>query len=107
MKEKETRTCPFCAEEIKRDAVKYKHCGEFLDQKPKTKWYFQTNWLVISFLVVGPFALPLFWFNPRYDRNVKIVISIVVIAASYYATLMLSHSYRTLTEFYQMLNQSY
>lgn len=26
-----TKKCPFCAEEIRSDAVKCKHCGEFLD----------------------------------------------------------------------------
>ena len=26
----ETKDCPFCAEEIKLAAIKYKHCGEFL-----------------------------------------------------------------------------
>lgn len=25
-------TCPFCAESVKRAAIKCKHCGEFFDQ---------------------------------------------------------------------------
>jgi len=28
-----TRKCPFCAEKIKWEAIKCKHCGEFLDEK--------------------------------------------------------------------------
>lgn len=29
-----TRSCPFCAEIIQRAAIKCRHCGEFLDERP-------------------------------------------------------------------------
>lgn len=35
--QKEFRKCPFCAEEIKIDAIKCKHCGEILDSDLRQK----------------------------------------------------------------------
>lgn len=32
-----TKLCPFCSEEINKEAVKCKHCGEFLNNKPAKK----------------------------------------------------------------------
>lgn len=28
--EKQTKKCPFCAEQVNIEAIKYKHCGEIL-----------------------------------------------------------------------------
>jgi inhibitor of cysteine peptidase len=38
-----------------------------LINKPQEKWYFRTYWLVIALFCIGPFALPLLWFNPRFS----------------------------------------
>ena len=81
------KKCPFCAEEIQDEAVKCKHCGEFLIDaelmglKKGTggKWYHKTPFVVISILCVGPLALPLVWFNPHYNAVTKTVVTILVI----------------------------
>ena len=78
--------------------------GEFLvlpSAVPKTPWYAKTSLLVISFLTVGPFALPLVWFNPVYSRRKKIIVTVIVLALTYALIAVLIHAVQTILDYYK------
>ena len=99
------KKCPFCAEEIQDEAIKCKHCGTMLAEKPKAKWYNKTSTLIVALLCVGPLALPLLWFNPRFSNKSKIIVSIIVVILTYYLGSLFFRSLKSLSTYYQQIYQ--
>jgi hypothetical protein len=104
------KKCPFCAEDIQDDAIKCKHCREFLDAsisprlaKEEMPWYFRKPFIIFSLCSVGPLALPLIWWRPETSRAWKIGLTIGILVLSWILYQATMESIRSIKEYYKLI----
>ena len=82
--------------------------GKMPEGEGKVKWYLRPfSVVLLLFLVLGPFGLPLLYKSPKFSRTLKVILTIVVIVYTSYlifASLEIGRElYRRMEELQDML----
>jgi hypothetical protein len=73
--------CVFCSREFEAGFLYCPFCGRRLrlPGEQGVKWYHSRYAIVIGLGTLGPFALPLVWFNPRYTAITKVALTVLIL----------------------------
>lgn len=77
-----TRQCLYCRRGVDESFLYCPFCGRRLNGPggSTTRWRYSKFAVILGLGTLGPFALPLVWFNPRYTTLEKIALTAVVLA---------------------------
>lgn len=86
------------------------HCGHSLTELPTQgelketiPWWFQSSFLIIMFLAVGPLVLPLIWFRPKTSLRWKIGLTVGIVIFTVLLVFVMVAAFRILKDYYDML----
>ena len=99
--------CPFCGAPLNEGDTQCPLClkdlPEAVQKSSQPKWFFKKSSLIVGFLFVGPFILPVVWLNPNYSRFKKIWISSIMLVITIILCIVLKQSLNSIREYYELL----
>ncbi|MFQ5952276.1 MAG: hypothetical protein ACE5JK_02605 [Candidatus Omnitrophota bacterium] len=72
-------------------------------EEEKLEWYYRGWVIAIAILCFGPLGLIPLWFRPKTKMYVKILVSVIVFALTFWVVSETAEMYKKLLEYYREL----